>query len=108
MFIATNRLRVRKGTGNKLEERFAIRQGVERQAGFLGFEMWKMRPDVDEGYEEYLIVTHWESEEHQKVWVQSDGFKRAHSGPPSDFIVGHPKFAGYDVRMAAKPEQAGV
>ena len=103
MFIATNRIRVKRGTGHKLEERFASRAGVEQQAGFLGFEMGKMRASRGEDYEEYLIVTHWQSQEHQQQWVAGEAFKEAHAGPRPDFVVGHPKFRSYDVRLASGP-----
>ena len=52
MYVGTNRIRVRKGTGHKLGERFAQRGGVERQPGFMSFQMWKL--DADEEHEEYL------------------------------------------------------
>lgn len=51
MYVGTNRLQVQKGTGHKLEERFAKQGGVERQPGFVSFQMWKL--DVDEEHEEY-------------------------------------------------------
>ena len=79
MFVGTNRIRVKTGAGQELERRFQERGGIERQPGFLEFEMWRLEGDED--YEEYLIVTHWESRDAQKAWVRSDAFKQAHSGP---------------------------
>ena len=103
MYVGTNRLQVHKGTGHKLEERFARQDGVERQPGFVSFQMWKL--DSDEEHEEYLIVTHWESKEAQREWIQSDAFRRAHSGARADFIIGHGLFRGYDVRLVSEPQQ---
>ena len=103
MFVGTNRIRVQKGAGHRLEERFAQQGGVEEQPGFIRFQMWKL--DADEDYEEYLIVTHWESKEAQRAWIRSDGFRQAHSGPRADFIIGHARFEGYDVRLASEPRQ---
>ena len=103
MFVGTNMIRVEKGTGHKLEERFAQQGGVEERPGFIRFQMWKL--EADEDFEEYLIVTHWESMEAQQTWVQSEGFRQAHSGPRADFILGHARFKGYDVRLASEPQQ---
>ena len=104
VFVGTNRIRVQKGTGHELEERFAKRGGVEREAGFVRFQMWKL--DADDEYEEYLIVTHWESKEHQRAWVRGEGFREAHSGPRAEFILGHARFRGYNVQLASEPQEA--
>ena len=104
MFVGTNRIRVGTGSGHKLEERFAAQGGVERQPGFIRFQMWKL--DADEEYEEYLIVTEWESKEHQLSWIRGEGFRQAHSGPRAEYIVGHARFRGYNVRLASEPKQA--
>ena len=103
MYVGTNRIRVQKGTGHELEARFAKQRGVEKQPGFISFQMWKL--DADEEHEEYLIVTHWESREAQREWIQSDAFRRAHSGPRVEFIIGHGRFRGYDVRLASESQQ---
>ena len=104
MFVATNRLMVKEGHGHELEERFGLRGGVEKQAGFLGFELWKREVRAD--HEEYLVVTHWESKEAHHEWTRSEAFKAAHSGPRADFLAGHPEFGAYEVRLASHPEQA--
>ena len=78
MFVSTNRLRTESGRGIELEERFRNSSVVAEQAdGFLGFEMWKT--DTDEDYDEYLIVTHWESKEAHRQWTHSDAFKTSTS-----------------------------
>ena len=107
MYVGTNRIQVQKGTGHKLEERFAQQGGVDEQPGFIRFQMWKLDDD-SEDFEEYLIVTQWESKEHQRAWIRSEGFRQAHSGPRADFIIGHARFRGYDVRLASETQQARV
>ena len=104
MFVATNRLRTVKGRGQELEERFAQRGGVEKQDGFLGFELWKR--ETNEDHDEYLVVTHWESRDAHHQWTRSEAFKSAHSGPRADFIVGHPEFGAYDVQLASSTAEA--
>ncbi len=100
MYVGTNRIRVEKGTGPELEKRFSQQGGIEHEDGFVSFQMWRL--DADEDHDEYLIVTQWESKDAQNAWIQSEAFKRAHSGPPVDFIVGHPESHGYDVRLASE------
>ncbi len=41
MFVSTNRIRTKKGLGDRLEERFAELRGIDDQPDFLGFELWK-------------------------------------------------------------------
>lgn len=85
MFVATNHLVVREGSGAEVERRFAGRSGVDAQPGFVRFELWRMRKA--QGAEEYLVVTYWESEAAQAAWTQSEAFRRAHAGARPDFIL---------------------
>ncbi len=98
MFVATNRLKVQKGHGQELEERFHHQGAVAGEQGFLGFELWQQ--DGQAEHEEYLVVTHWESKEAHDQWTRSESFKQAHSGPPADFIMGHGEFSSYQVRLS--------
>lgn len=102
MFIATNRIRVRENAGERLEKRFKERQGVEKQPGFLSFELWKLDDVEEHAYEEYLVVTHWESKGDFQAWTDSDAFKKAHSGPRAEFTLGHPEFKGYEVSQSSR------
>lgn len=103
MFVAVNHLIVKPGYGAEVERRFGARSGVERQPGFVRFELWRLRTQED--HEEYLVVTHWESEEDHANWVKSEAFRRAHAGGRPDFFLGsHLSF--YDVRLSAGPAQA--
>ena len=75
MYVVTNRISITPGNGADLEERFGPRGGVENQEGFMGFELWKQKQDED--HEEYLVVTHWESEEAFKGWIGSESFRES-------------------------------
>ena len=59
----------------------------------------------DEETEEYLIVTHWESEEANLAWIRSDSFKQAHAGPHPDYIMGG-EFKTYNIRLSRAPQAA--
>lgn len=102
MYIATNRIRVRKKSGAELEKRFKERQGVEKQPGFLSFELWKTDDSEGQPYDEYLVVTHWDSKSEFKAWTKSEVFDRAHSGPRAEYVLEHPEFRGYDVRQSSR------
>jgi heme oxygenase (staphylobilin-producing) len=100
MYVATNQLRVQKGHGAELEERFGGSGEVQEHSGFLWFQLWKL--EADEDYEEYLVVTQWESEEDHAAWTRSDAFRRAHSGPRVEAILGRPEFKAYEVRSTSE------
>ena len=102
MYIATNRIRVQAKSGEKLEERFKERQGVQKQPGFLSFELWKTDDSEGRSYEEYLVVTHWESKSDFQAWTSSVVSERAHSGPRAEYMIEHPEFTGYNVRQSSR------
>ena len=103
MFVGTNRIKIKKGYGNELEELFRSRGEVAREPGFVDFELWRQEGDSE--HEEYLVVSRWESEEHHNQWLRSDSFKQAHSGPPVDYIMGHGEFSSYQIRLAYQAEK---
>jgi len=98
MFVGTNRIKIKKGYGKELEELFRSRGEVAREPGCVDFELWRQEGDSE--HEEYLVVSRWESEEHHNQWLRSDSFKQAHSGPPTDYIMGHGEFSSYQIRLA--------
>ena len=102
MFIAANRIRVRVKSGVDLERRFKERKGIEKQPGFLSFELWKLDDEEAGEFEEYLVVSHWDSKGDFQAWTVSDAFKEAHSGPRAEYILGHPVFTGYEVRQSSR------
>ena len=69
-------------------------------------KLWRKETDAD--CDGYLVVTHWESKEAHNQWTRSEAFKAAHSGPRADFIVGHPEFGGYEVRLHSSSMEAKV
>ena len=95
MFIATNRIKVKTGFGDTLEEMFKARGAVQDHSGFISFELWKMHKTPD--HEEFLVVTHWETEEDHHTWTRSDAFRSAHAGGPPDFLLGPGAFHTYEV-----------
>lgn len=100
MFVATNRLKIKEGFGQELEQQFGRHSGVEQQPGFLGFELWKLGKETD--HEEYLVVTHWESKEAHNSWTRSEAFRQAHAGPRPEFLIGG-EFSSYEVRLSSQP-----
>ena len=72
MFIATNRIKVKTSYGDTLEQMFKARGAVQDHSGFISFELWKMHKTPD--HEEFLVVTHWETEEDHHTWTRSDAF----------------------------------
>ncbi len=103
MFVGTNRIKIKKGYGKELEELFRSRGEVAREPGFVDFELWRQEGDSE--HEEYLVVSRWESEEHHNQWLRSDSFKQAHSGPPTDYIMGHGEFSSYQIRLGYQAEK---
>ena len=104
MFIATNRIKVQTGCGDTLESMFKERGAVRDHPGFVSFELWKMRQTPD--HEEFLVVTHWQSEEHHRTWIRSDAFLSAHAGGPPDFVQGPGEFHTYEVVHRLEPAGA--
>ena len=102
MFVATNRLKVQKGRGHELEERFQHSGAVAREPGFLGFELWGLASESE--HDEYLVVSHWESEKAHAQWTRSESFQRTHSGPPADFFVAPGEFQSWQVLQDVRPE----
>ena len=108
MYVAINTISMKKGYGGELEERFSHGGAVAQEPGFRWFQLWKLDGDGDA--EEYLVVTQWNSQEAHAQWTQSESFKRTHSGPPLEGLLGRPESRGYDVRhafSAAEPVAGG-
>jgi heme oxygenase (staphylobilin-producing) len=47
MFVATNRIKIKKGFGEQLEELFRSRGEVAKEPGFVDFELWR-QDDTDD------------------------------------------------------------
>ena len=97
MFIAINRIRVTRGEGGELEERFAQSRGIEALPGFIEFRLLKKTwGHGDDEADEYLSMTQWASKKDFVAWTKSDAFKKAHSGPRAKGVIGAQP-AGYEV-----------
>jgi len=79
-FVAINVLSVPEGAGATLEQRFAGRAGmVDSAPGFERFEL--LRPVA--GTQDYLVVTHWASEDDYRAWLDSRSFAAGHASAPA-------------------------
>jgi heme oxygenase (staphylobilin-producing) len=110
MFIAINNLIAKPARGGELETRFAEPRGLERQPGFLGFELLKRTwapgspSDGGDDGEHYIVMTRWDSAESFLAWTRSDAFKQAHAGGRPDFLAGGGHPAGYDIVLSREPD----
>ena len=97
MYSVTNRIMIKTGNGDDLEEVFGKRGSVQHEPGFKSFELWKLQKEDD--HEVYLVVTRWESEQDFKNWTQSDSFRQSHDGPHPDYILGG-ELSNYDIKLS--------
>lgn len=73
-FVAINYIKCEDHYRERFEQLFATRaHAIDRMSGFINMEV--LKPN-DQG--EYLIVSHWESEEHFKKWTSSPEFLEGH------------------------------
>ncbi|HCM77765.1 MAG TPA: antibiotic biosynthesis monooxygenase [Cytophagales bacterium] len=74
-FVAINYILCDEGYAKRFEELFATRaHAIDRLPGFI--DMQVLRPSNEK--DEYLIVSHWESEENFKTWTKSPEFLEGH------------------------------
>ncbi|WP_067818637.1 antibiotic biosynthesis monooxygenase family protein [Actinomadura kijaniata] len=79
--VKINVLTVPAERREELERRFAGRAGlVESAEGFEGFRL--LRPT--EGFDRYLVVTQWRSEEDFTRWTESQAFRHGHAQAAKD------------------------
>ena len=97
MYSVTNRIMIKTGNGDDLEEVFGKRGSVQHEPGFKSFELWKLQKEDD--HEVYLVVTRWESEQDFKNWTQSDSFRQSHAGSHPDYILGG-ELSNYDIKLS--------
>lgn len=73
-FVAINYITCNESYKPRFEELFASRQGaIDKMPGFDFMQV--LRPN-DGG--DYLIVSHWDSEESFRAWTQSEAFLVGH------------------------------
>ncbi|MGM0845056.1 MAG: antibiotic biosynthesis monooxygenase [Bacillota bacterium] len=85
MIVITNTIRVKKGFGESLAERFNRPGDVEKSPGFLALNLLQTR-DTEE-YDEFIVWTMWSSKEAHDEWTKGESFRKSHSGPRPDFIL---------------------
>jgi len=74
-FVAINYISCKEHYRDRFEELFATRaKAIDRLPGFKFMEVLKPQQTDDN----YLIVSHWESEEHFKTWTKSPEFLEGH------------------------------
>lgn len=84
MFIVTNTIKIEKNQVEDVIARFngghatASIEGIE---GFLGFEVWRKK-DTNPEFSEIVVTSRWDNEAHQKAWLKTEGFKKAHGRTP--------------------------
>lgn len=82
-FVTINYIRCGDHYRERFEQLFATRaQAIDRMPGFI--DMQVLKPN-QEG--EYLIVSHWESEETFKTWTRSPEFIEGHKRGFADMQV---------------------
>lgn len=75
MFVAINYIACDDSYKERFEQLFASRaHAIDRMPGFKHMEVLKPSKNEDE----YLIVSHWESEENFKSWTDSPEFLEGH------------------------------
>lgn len=88
MFVMMNRMSVPEEHRERFEEMFRTRaRAVDRRPGFVKAEILKPRQG-----NEYIVMTHWESEQAFEAWTNS-----------KEYLEGHKRvgeFKGSDGRVA--------
>ncbi|WP_025028713.1 antibiotic biosynthesis monooxygenase [Caldalkalibacillus mannanilyticus] len=94
MFVISNTIKVKKGTGDQFISRFGRLSGVEQTPGFITVHLLQTRGT--EEYDEFVIWSKWESKESHDEWTKTESFRQSHSGPRSNDIIDF-KVSFYDV-----------
>ncbi len=75
MFVAINYITCTDAYRERFETLFATRaKAIDRMPGFINMQV--LRPIDDKG--DYLIISHWDSEEQFKTWTKSEEFVEGH------------------------------
>jgi heme oxygenase (staphylobilin-producing) len=77
MIMTTNTIRVVKGHGDQVIDRFRVSKGIHKYPGFIRMQVLKTI-DLEE-YDEIRVCTTWESMGNFQSWVESDSFRAAHA-----------------------------
>lgn len=79
MIIVTNRIKVKKGMGERMAPGFTAPGPLDSTKGILKVEVL-LTQDLTE-YDELNVNMYWESHEDFTAWRESDAFKSAHKRP---------------------------
>ncbi|MGO4539560.1 antibiotic biosynthesis monooxygenase [Paenibacillus sp. 2TAB19] len=77
MIVVTNTIKVKKGHGESVAQRFHQSIGIDLSPGFVRMEV--LMAEHIEGHDELKVSTTWEQKEHFDAWVNSDSFRLAHA-----------------------------
>lgn len=87
-FVAINYINCKPHYRERFEQLFASRAGaIDRMPGFKFMEVLKPQ----DGDDNYLIVSHWESEENFKSWTKSPEFIEGHKRGFEDLRIAKEK-----------------
>jgi heme-degrading monooxygenase HmoA len=99
--VRINAITVPPGGGDELLRRFKERLGsVDDQPGFLGFEL--LRP-TSENEERWFVMTHWETADDFKAWMESTYFKEGHARSERRPVGTAADLLEFDVVLSSKP-----
>jgi len=77
-YVVANRMFIKAGFEEEFERRFRERRGqINKQPGFT--QMQILQPQAEDL--PYVVLTHWESEQDFRNWVDSEDFRIAHEDP---------------------------
>ncbi|UHA73534.1 antibiotic biosynthesis monooxygenase family protein [Paenibacillus sp. 481] len=96
MVVIANTIRIQKGGGDRMVERFENRERgfVEGMPGFISVSLLQLRGT--EEHDEIIVHSLWESKEAHDSWMKTEEFRKAHSGPRSEGLIDF-KIRVYDV-----------
>ncbi|NEV78584.1 antibiotic biosynthesis monooxygenase [Rhodopseudomonas sp. BR0C11] len=100
MFIAMNRVQVKRGAEQTFEEIWATRESyLSEMDGFVEFHL--LKGPVADDHTLYATHTMWASKAAFEAWTTSDQFRRSHARAGNDtgqsLYLGHPRFEGFEV-----------
>ncbi|MFP4369580.1 MAG: antibiotic biosynthesis monooxygenase family protein [Candidatus Kapaibacterium sp.] len=82
-FVAINYISCEPGYQERFEELFATRaKAIDKMPGFRFMEV--LKPEEDGA--DYLIMSHWDSEDQFTAWTKSEEFREGHKRGFEDII----------------------
>lgn len=96
MFVAINYITCKEDYRQRFEELFSTRaKAIDTMPGFKNMQV--LKPNEEKG--DYLIVSHWETEEQFQNWTKSPAFIEGHKRGFED--IAKAKQAGQEVPMSS-------